>query len=68
MNKLVKVVAEKFNGKIISDDSVEFNFGDDKYCLTDGTVYAVTDCGDFLPGFKKVRGLLAVETFVAARS
>lgn len=67
MSKLVKQVAEKFNGKILSDDTVKFSFGDDDYCLTDGTIYAEVE-GQFMPGFKKVRGLLAVEHFVAERA
>jgi hypothetical protein len=68
MGKLVNEVAAKFNGKIIDDTSVAFSFGDDRYCLTDGTVYAVADDGAFLPGFKKVKSLLAVENFVASRA
>lgn len=68
MNKLIKQVAEKFNGTIISDDTVKFSFGEDDYCLTDGTLYATLEDGSFLPGFKKVRGLLAVEHFVAERA
>ena len=68
MKKLIKQVADKFNGKIISDDTVDFSFGDDAYCLTDGTLYATLDDGSFLPGFKKVRSLLAVENFVAERA
>lgn len=68
MKNLIKQVADKFNGKIISDDTVDFAFGDDTYCLTDGTLYATLDDGSFLPGFKKVRSLLAVENFVAERA
>lgn len=68
MKKLVNQVSAKFNGHITDDTSVKFSFGDDLYCLTDGTIYAVTDDGDFLPGFKKVKSLLAVENFVAERS
>jgi hypothetical protein len=68
MKKLIKQVSEKFNGKITSDDTVNFSFGEDDYCLTDGTLYAVLEDGTFLPGFKKVRGLLAVEHFVAERA
>ena len=67
MSKLVNQVAAKFNGHIIDGASVKFSFGDDNYCLTDGIIYAVTDDGDFLPGFKKVKSLLAIENFVAAR-
>lgn len=65
---LVSQVAEKFNVNPMNDDSVKFSFGDDKYCLTDGTLYAVADDGSFLPGSKKVKGLLAVERFVSLRS
>ena len=68
MKKLVNEVAEKFNGKILDDSSVRFSFGDDGYCLMDCTIYAVTEDGVFLPGFKKVKSLLAVENFVAARA
>lgn len=68
MNKLVKQVAEKFNGKIISEDTVNFSFGEDSYCLADGALYATLEDGTLLPGFKKVRGLLAVEHFVAERA
>ena len=68
MNNLVNKVAEKFNGTIINDDTVKFSFGEDTYCLTDGTIYATMDDGAFLPGCTKVRGLLAVEHFVAARA
>lgn len=68
MEKLVNEVAAKFNGKVIDDSGVKFSFGDDDYCLTDGTLYAVTEDGIFLPGFKKVKSLLAVENFVAARA
>lgn len=68
MKKLVNEVAAKFNGKILDDSGVKFSFGDDDYCLTDGTIYAVTEDGVFLPGFKKVKSLLSVENFVAARS
>lgn len=67
MNTLVQKVAEKFNGTITDDDTVKFAFGEDTYCLTDGTIYATMDDGSFLPGFKKVRGLLAVEHFVTDR-
>ena len=66
MNKLINQVAEKFNVTLISNDSVKFSFGEDDYCLTDGTLYATCD-GTFLPGFKKVKSLLQVENFVAAR-
>ena len=65
---LVRQVAEKFNVRPMDDNSVKFSFGDDNYCLTDGTLYAVSDDGSFLPGFKKVKGLLAIEHFVALRS
>lgn len=68
MKELVNQVSAKFNGYIAGDTSVKFSFGDDNYCLTDGTIYAVTDDGELLPGFKKVKSLLAVENFVAARS
>lgn len=68
MKNLVNQVAEKFNGTIIFDDTVNFSFGEDDYCLTDGTLYATLDDGTFLPGFKKVRSLRAVENFVAERA
>ncbi len=68
MKSLINDVAAKFNGYITDEVSVKFSFGDDDYCLTDGTIYAVTDDGAFLPGFKKVKSLLAVENFLAARS
>ena len=68
MSKLINEVAAKFNGKIIDGSSVKFSFGEDGYCLTNGTIYAVTEDGVFLPGFKKVKSLLAVENFVAARA
>lgn len=63
---LINKVAKKFNVTPINNDSVSFSFGEDDYCLTDGTLYAVFD-GQFLPGFKKVKTILAVENFVAAR-
>lgn len=66
MNSLINQVANKFNVTPISNDSVKFSFGDDDYCLTDGTLYATVD-GQFLPGFKKVKSLLQVENFVADR-
>ena len=64
---LLQQVASHFSGKITSGDTVKFSFGDDDYCLTDGTIYAVCD-GSFLPGFSKVKSLLSVENFVAERS
>lgn len=64
---LINKVASKFNVTPTNSDSVSFSFGEDDYCLTDGTLYAVCD-GQFLPGFKKVKTLLAVENFVAARA
>ena len=64
---LASKVAEKFNGTIISDNTVKFSFGEDDYCLTGGTLYATLEDGTLLPGFKRVRGLLAVEHFVAER-
>jgi hypothetical protein len=63
---LINKVANKFSAKEINNDSINFSFGEDDYCLTDGTLYAVCE-GQFLPGFKKVKTLLAVENFVAAR-
>ena len=63
---LINKVAIKFNTTATNNDSVSFSFGEDDYCLTDGTLYAVVD-GKFLPGFKKVKSLLAVENFVSAR-
>jgi hypothetical protein len=63
---LTNKVANKFNAKAINNDSINFSFGEDDYCLTGGTLYAVCE-GQFLPGFKKVKSLLAVENFVAAR-
>jgi len=64
---LINKVASKFNVTPTNNDSVSFSFGEDDYCLTDGTLYAVCG-GQFLPGFKKVKTLLAVENFVAARA
>ena len=63
---LINKVANKFNVTATNEYSVSFSFGEDDYCLTDGTLYATVD-GQFLPGFKKVKTLLAVENFVAAR-
>ena len=68
MGKLMEQVANKFGGNIIDANSVSFNFGDDAYVVTDGAIYAVTDEGDFLPGFKRVKNILAIENFVAARA
>jgi len=67
MSKLVKQVADHFGGVITANDTVKFFFGEDEYCLTDGTLYSVCE-GQFLPGCKKVRSLLAVENFVAERA
>ena len=67
MKTLINKVAEKFNVKPQSATSINFSFGDDDYCLTDGTLYAVCD-GQFLPGFKKVKSIKALENFVAARA
>jgi hypothetical protein len=67
MKSLITKVAEKFNVTPISNDSVKFSFGEDDYCLTDGTLYAVCE-GAFLPGFKKVKTMLALENFVSARA
>jgi len=67
MTTLINQVANKFNGITAFSDTVVFSFGEDDYCLTDGTIYAMDDDGKFLPGFKKVKGLLAVEHFIAAR-
>ena len=67
MKTLINKVAEKFNVKPLSSDSIKFSFGEDDYCLTDGTLYVVVD-GQFLPGFKKVKTMLALENFVAARA
>ena len=66
MTTLINKVSSKFNVAATDSDSVSFSFGEDDYCLTDGTLYATVD-GKFLPGFKKVKTLLAVENFVAAR-
>lgn len=66
MTTLIKKVAEKFNVTLDNNDTVSFSFGEDEYTLTDGTLYATVD-GKFLPGFKKVKTLLAVENFVAVR-
>ena len=63
---LINKVAIKFNTTATNNDSVSFSFGEDDYCLTGGTLYAVVD-GKFLPGFEKVKSLLAVENFVSAR-
>lgn len=68
MTNLINKVAETFNGLVTSTDTVEFSFGEDTYVLTDGTLYATMEDGSFLPGFKKVRTLKAVETFVALRA
>ncbi|QAY01951.1 hypothetical protein VpaJT1_22 [Vibrio phage VpaJT_1] len=68
MTNLINKVAEKFNGLVTSTDTVEFSFGGDTYVLTDGTLYATLEDGSFLPGFKKVRTLKSVETFVALRA
>ena len=66
MNALINKVAAKFKASATNQDSVTFSFGEDDYCLTDGTLYATVD-GKFLPGFKKVKTLKAVENFVADR-
>ncbi len=63
---LINQVSNKFNATVISNDSISFSFGEDDYTLTDGILYATVD-GKLLPGFKKVKTLLAVENFVAAR-
>ena len=63
---LINKVAIKFKSTKVLFDSVSFSFGEDDYTLTNGTLYAVVD-GKFLPGFKKVKTLIAVENFVAAR-
>ena len=68
MSKLINEVAAKFKGNVVDDVSVKFSFGNDDYFLTDCTIYAVTDDGELLPGFKKVKSLLSVENFVAARA
>lgn len=66
MNTLVNQVSVKFKVKPLNNESVKFSFGEDDYCLTGGILYAV--CDDmYLPGFKKVKSLLQVEYFVAAR-
>jgi hypothetical protein len=67
MKSLITKVAEKFNVTPINEDSIKFSFGEDDYCLTDGTLYAVCD-GQFLPGFKKVKTMLALENFVTDRA
>ena len=66
MENLINKVAEKFNVMPTNSDSINFSFGEDDYCLTDGTLYAVSD-GKFLPGFKKVKTMLSLERFVTAR-
>jgi len=66
MNTLINQVADKFNVVATSSVSINFSFGEDDYTLTDGTLYATCD-GKFLPGFKKVKTMLALENFVAAR-
>ena len=65
--QLIAAVATEFNGEITTPDTVKFSFGEDDYCLTDGTLYAVVD-GEFLPGFKTVKTLKAVKKFVEARA
>jgi len=67
MKTLINKVAEKFNVAPVSADSINFSFGEDDYCLTGGTLYAVCD-GQFLPGFKKVKTMKALENFVSARA
>lgn len=67
MKALINKVTEKFNVTPTSDNSISFSFGEDDYCLTDGTLYAVCD-GKFLPGFKKVKSMLTLENFVSARA
>ena len=52
MTSLVNKVAEKFNVKPTGVNSINFSFGEDDYCLTDGTLYATCD-GQFLPDLKK---------------
>lgn len=64
---LITAVSKEFNGEITTNDTVKFSFGEDDYCLTDGTLYAVVD-GEFLPGCKKVKTLTAVKKFVEARA
>lgn len=66
MSNLMQVVANEFGGKICND-AVKFSKGDDSFCLTDGTLYAASDDGSFLPGFKKVRSIAAVRKFVELR-
>lgn len=66
MTTLINKVAAKFNVTPLNNDSISFSFGEDDYCLTDGTLYAVCE-GQFLPGFKKVKTMLALENFVSAR-
>ena len=66
MTTLINKVAAKFNVTPVNNDSINFSFGEDDYCLTDGTLYAVCE-GQFLPGFKKVKTMLALENFVSAR-
>ena len=67
MKTLINKVADKFNAKPADENSISFSFGDDDYCLTDGTLYAVCD-GQFLPGFKKVKTMRSLENFVSARA
>ena len=64
---LIEAVAKQFNGTVTANDTVKFSYGEDDYCLTDGTLYAVVD-NRFLPGFKKVKTLKAVEKFVQLRA
>lgn len=68
MSALIQEVTAKYNGKASATDSVKFQVNGDNFCLTDGTLYAVTDEGQFLPGFKKVRNLAAVEKFINLRA
>lgn len=68
MSALIQEVAAKYNGKVNAADSVKFQVNGDNFCLTGGTLYAVTDEGQFLPGFKKVSSLAAVEKFINLRA
>ena len=67
MKTLINQVANKFKTNPTDETSINFSFGDDDYCLTDGTLYAVCD-GKFLPGFKKVKTMRSLENFVSARA
>jgi hypothetical protein len=67
METLIQKIQNIYGGEIRSNDTIVFTHNDNRFCLTDGTLYCVTDDMEFLPGFTRVKTIRAVQKFVSLR-